>query len=83
MATLEEQVRNWTQTVGAPHSHWIGDTWIPAPGSRLYTPREIGTLFARKCTLFVGDSLQRRAADTLHLLLQDARQKDHYPRCAT
>ena len=77
-ATLEKQVQNWTQTVGEPRSHWIGDTWIPAQGSRVYSPREIGTLFSRKCTLFVGDSLQRRAADTLHFLLQDATQNDHY-----
>jgi len=77
VATLEEQVQYWTQTVGEPHSHWIGDTWIPAQGSRVYSPSEIGTLFSRKCTLFVGDSLQRRAADTLHLLLKDAMQNDH------
>ena len=62
--------------VGEPKSHWIGDQWIPAEGSHLYTTDEIRKIFLKECTLFVGDSLQRRAADTLHLMLSTS-DKDH------
>eukprot|EP00980_Cylindrotheca_fusiformis_P010619 scaffold2362_cov109-Cylindrotheca_fusiformis.AAC.10 len=56
--------------IGKPKSHWIGNQqWIPAEGSRLYTTDELKDIFLQECTLFVGDSLQRRAADTLHLML--------------
>lgn len=58
-------------TVQAPTSHWIGESvWIPAEGSRAFTTDELREIFSQECTLFVGDSLQRRAADTLHLMLQ-------------
>jgi hypothetical protein len=66
------------ELVGEPRSHWIGDQWIPAEGSRLYTTDEIRSLFQRECTLFVGDSLQRRAADTLHIMLTTS-DRTHTP----
>lgn len=79
-STVEDRIKvqEWTKTVGAPDSYWIGNSWIPAEGSRLYTTREIGLLFGSQCTLFVGDSLQRRIADTLNLLLKDASENLHY-----
>jgi hypothetical protein len=64
--------------VGEPKSHWIGNQWIPAEGSHLYTTDEIRIIFSQECTLFVGDSLQRRAADTLHLMLSTS-SDDHVP----
>ena len=65
--------------VGEPRSHWIGNQWIPAEGSRLYTTDEIRQIFQQECTLFVGDSLQRRAADTLHLMLTTNTNSSHTP----
>ena len=31
--------------VGEPRSYWIGNQWIPAEGSRLYTTDEIRSTF--------------------------------------
>jgi hypothetical protein len=56
-----------------PSSTWVGNTWIS--GERTYSVKEMKTLFADECTLFVGDSLQRRAGDTLFLMLGN---KDAY-----
>lgn len=65
-----EMLAIMTASVGEPKSHWIGNQWIPAEGSRLYTTDEMRTLFEQECTLFVGDSLQRRAAETLGIALK-------------
>lgn len=71
----KQQLAQATALVGAPKGHWIGDhQWIPAEGSRLYTTDELRLLFGSECTLFVGDSLQRRAADTLHLMVRQQQQ---------
>jgi hypothetical protein len=51
---------------------------IPAEGSRLYTTDEIRSLFQRECTLFVGDSLQRLAADTHYTMLTTS-DRPHTP----
>lgn len=56
-----------------PSSTWVGNTWIS--GERTYSVKEMKTLFADECTLFVGDSLQRRGGDTLFLMLDN---KDPY-----
>lgn len=65
-----------TKLIGEPKSHWIDQQWIPEEGSHLYTPDELREVFSQECTLFVGDSLQRRAADTLHLMLSSS-NKSH------
>ena len=75
--TTSNHQKEIQKLVGEPKSHWIGDQWIPQEGSRLYTTDEIRKIFLKECTLFVGDSLQRRAADTLHLMLQSESDKDH------
>jgi hypothetical protein len=53
----------------APLFSWVGNTWLS--GERAYTVEEMRVLFADECTLFVGDSLQRRGGDTLFLLLDN------------
>ena len=52
----------------SPPSTWIGSTWISGEG-RMYSVEDMRTLFGAECTLFVGDSLQRRAGDTLYDIL--------------
>ncbi|CAJ1947769.1 unnamed protein product [Cylindrotheca closterium] len=70
---IEKEIEN---LIGEPKSHWIGQQWIPAEGSHFYTPDELREVFSQECTLFVGDSLQRRAADTLNLMLSSS-NKSH------
>jgi hypothetical protein len=36
----------------------------------LYTPEELYNIFRNECLLLVGDSLQRRAADTMYLMME-------------
>lgn len=68
-----EAVQEIQKLIGESKSHWIGSQWIPAEGSHLYTTDELKDIFSQEeCTLFVGDSLQRRAADTLSLMISSA-----------
>jgi hypothetical protein len=75
--TTMDVVQEIQDLTGKPHSHWIGNQWIPAEGSRLYTTDELKDIFSQECTLFVGDSLQRRAADTLNLMLSSSINTSH------
>lgn len=62
----DELMNTMTAIIGEPLlSQWISsNVWIPLH-QKLYTIDEMKRLFAHEKTLFVGDSLQRRAADTL------------------
>lgn len=62
---LNEDDKKAYELIPPPSGFWIGNTWVPPEGSRLYTPQEMKVLFQNECTLFVGDSLQRRASGTL------------------
>lgn len=48
---------------------WIGNTWIPPSGWRLYSPAELRTFYTNTNTLWLGDSTARRAALTLFAIL--------------
>jgi hypothetical protein len=56
-------------------SNWTGNTWLPPQGTSLFSTNEMRTLFQNECTLFVGDSLQRRVGDTLFSLLANTTDK--------
>jgi len=51
---------------------WIGNTWVPTPPWRLYSPSELREVYRGKKILFVGDSLARRAAMTLFPILNSS-----------
>lgn len=51
---------------------WIGTTWIPPPGWRLYSIREIQSFYANTSFLWLGDSTARRAAATLYSIFETA-----------
>ena len=74
----EEILDVMTALVGEPKSHWMGNTWIPQEGYRLYTTDEMRRIFQHENTLFAGDSLQRRVADTLCTVLTTRRQTSMY-----
>jgi hypothetical protein len=46
------------------------ESWAPPPGRNKVSAEDLYELFHKKCIAFLGDSLQRRAADTLHALIE-------------
>lgn len=58
-----------TSTMDDGNITWIGNTWIPPPGSRLYSAKEMYAFFSKQSVLFVGDSTLRRAYATLYGIL--------------
>ena len=64
----EQLFQALTELVGPPVGTWKGDQWRDSQ-NRVYDIDRIQRIFSRECILFVGDSLQRRAADTLHQVL--------------
>jgi len=59
------------------NSSWIGDQWIPPPGYRTYSTRELQTFFANHSILFVGDSTARRSYATLYSILNKTNDPDN------
>jgi hypothetical protein len=46
------------------------EAWAPPPGRNKVSAEDLYELFHDECIVFIGDSLQRRAADTLHALIE-------------
>lgn len=51
------------------NSTWIGNQWIPPPGYRLYSTREMQSYFQQQSILWVGDSTARRNYGTMFGIL--------------
>ena len=49
---------------------WIGNSWVPPSGWRLFSAAEMLQLYHNKSMLWVGDSTTRRCALTLYGILQ-------------
>lgn len=47
------------------------DVWDPPTGRRKFSSDDLYDLFRNECIGLIGDSLHRRAADTLHILIQN------------
>eukprot|EP00980_Cylindrotheca_fusiformis_P005509 scaffold1170_cov122-Cylindrotheca_fusiformis.AAC.17 len=48
------------------------EVWNPPPVTKKkFTAHELYELFRNECVAFIGDSLQRRAADALHILIEN------------
>ncbi|CAJ1945469.1 unnamed protein product [Cylindrotheca closterium] len=45
--------------------------WTPPPYKRIFKVDEMYQLFSKECIAMIGDSTDRRAADTLHILLSN------------
>lgn len=45
------------------------EAWDPPPGKKKFSEEDLYQLFRDDCIAFIGDSLQRRAGDTLHALI--------------
>lgn len=58
------------------NSSWIGNQWIPPPGYRLYSTREIQSFFGQHSVLWVGDSTARRAYGTMYGILNATQDPD-------
>jgi hypothetical protein len=54
---------------------WQGDFWVP-PDGRVYTPSALHSVLQNRRVLMLGDSLGRRTASTLGLLLAKFAQGD-------
>jgi hypothetical protein len=48
---------------------WIGNSWVPPPGWRLYSASELKNFYRDTSILWVGDSTARRAATTMYGIL--------------
>jgi hypothetical protein len=48
---------------------WIGNTWIPPPGWRIFSVEELQDIYKNKSILWIGDSTARRASLTLYAVL--------------
>jgi hypothetical protein len=48
---------------------WIGNSWIPPPGWRIYSASELRNFYRDKSILWIGDSMARRAATLLYGIL--------------
>jgi len=58
------------------NSSWIGNQWIPSPGYRVHSTREMQDYFQQHSILFVGDSTARRAYGTLYSILNTRNNPD-------
>lgn len=58
------------------NSSWIGNQWIPPPGYRLHSTREIQSYFQKRSILWVGDSTARRAYGTMYGILNATEAPD-------
>ena len=67
-AEKDQLFRDLTERVGPPTGSWNGDQWSDSR-NETFTFERIRDVFTGECILFIGDSLQRRAADTLHQVL--------------
>ncbi|CAJ1945473.1 unnamed protein product [Cylindrotheca closterium] len=47
------------------------EAWTPPPYKRVFNVHELYEIFSKECVTMIGDSTDRRAADTLHILLQE------------
>jgi hypothetical protein len=55
-----------TPTMGT----WIGNTWIPPPGWRMFTVAELQDMYKNKSILWIGDSTARRSSLTMYAVLR-------------
>eukprot|EP00980_Cylindrotheca_fusiformis_P002762 scaffold657_cov108-Cylindrotheca_fusiformis.AAC.3 len=46
------------------------EAWDPPSGQKKFTEQDLYDLFHNECIAFMGDSMDRRAADTLHVLME-------------
>jgi hypothetical protein len=71
---------NTESSTGLPPVHinstWIGNQWIPPPGYKLYSTREIQQFFQHRSVLFVGDSTARRQYGTFYGILNATSNPD-------
>eukprot|EP00980_Cylindrotheca_fusiformis_P005512 scaffold1170_cov122-Cylindrotheca_fusiformis.AAC.20 len=75
---LEPSVSELQRTVGYPEYTLIDngtarspvDAWDPPPGKIKFSAEDLFQVFHTECVAFVGDSLKRRAADTLHIAVE-------------
>mmetsp|Transcript_9967 Transcript_9967/g.13146 ORF Transcript_9967/g.13146 Transcript_9967/m.13146 type:complete len:405 (-) Transcript_9967:300-1514(-) len=51
---------------------WIGNQWVPPDGWRHFSAKDMQTLYKDSSVMFIGDSLARRAAATMHGILKEA-----------
>ena len=58
------------------NSTWIGNQWIPPPGYRLYSAREMQSYFQQHSILWIGDSTARRTYGTMYGILNATRDPD-------
>jgi hypothetical protein len=56
---------------------WIGNNWIPPGGWKLFTPKEMRSFYQDKSIFWIGDSTARRAAATMHGILEHANSTNH------
>ena len=68
----EKTIAEVQELIGQPTYSLVNGKWVPPPGRKLFTPNEFYELFRDESVLFLGeDSTQRRAADTLHILVEN------------
>eukprot|EP00980_Cylindrotheca_fusiformis_P005510 scaffold1170_cov122-Cylindrotheca_fusiformis.AAC.18 len=51
------------------------DAWDPPPGKKKFSAEDLYQVFHNECVAFVGDSLKRRAADTLHIVIEQRKNE--------
>jgi hypothetical protein len=56
--------------------YWLGNTWVPPKGWKLYSPEEMRFIYANKTILWTGDSSARRTALTMYELLNSAKSSN-------
>jgi hypothetical protein len=49
--------------------NWIGNTWIPPRGWQQFSAADLRTIYQHRSILWVGDSMLRRSAATMHAVL--------------
>jgi hypothetical protein len=48
---------------------WMGNTWVPPPGWHAYSASQLRTLYKDRSIMWIGDSTMRRAANTMHAVI--------------
>jgi hypothetical protein len=61
------------------HGTWIGDSWIPPDGWKLFSAMEMRSFYQDRSIYWMGDSTARRTTGTMYGILEAANSSSNVP----
>jgi hypothetical protein len=66
----EEKRPTFVLSILDQQGYWIGNTWVPPKGWKLYSPEEMQNIYGKtRGIMWIGDSSARRTAATMYGIL--------------